>query len=220
MHSTTTATLVAGDGEGSSSLGIDARVGVLVETVTLADLDLDLIGTSSEVGVALDVPGDVVLANSLSIVDLLVSLSLNITRGLDKDGDETGSSGVDDGVQGLNGEGGSNGSRGGGDGDRGEGHSSAIDLGTGVELLAVPDGIGVSSAWLTVLVGTKCMIGIRKKKKKIKGMREKHARKKEIEKRKVKMHVLVNDVDELLDSDEIAEEITGNVEDLVGDEVA
>lgn len=73
------------------------------------------------------------------------------TRGEDGNSEVTGTSGVVDGVQGLDGEGGSNGSRGGGHGEGSEGDRSTIDLSTSVELLAVPDGVGVGSANALVL---------------------------------------------------------------------
>jgi len=155
-------------------LGIDTRVGVFVKTITLADLNLDSVGSSSEVGVGLDIPLNVVLTGGLSVVDLLITLSLT-TRGDDGNSEETRASSVGDGVQSLDLEGGSDGTRRGGHSDGGEGDSSSINLGAGVELLAVPDGIGVS---------------------------------------------LVNDVNELLDSNKIAKEVASNIEDSVGDKVA
>jgi len=171
----TKATLVASDGEGGSAFSIDSGVGVLVETVTLADLNINTIGTIGEVGVRLDLPGDVILARLLSVGDLAVSLRLTVVRGEEGDGDESRAGLVEDGVQGGHSEGGSDGTRGGGDGERGDGNSSSVNLNASVELLAVPDGIRVS---------------------------------------------LVDDVHELLDSNKVAKEVTGNIKDRVGNEVA
>lgn len=54
-------------------MGIDTRVGVSVEAVTLTDLDLDGIGTSGEVRVRLDIPLNGVVSGGLSVLNLLIT---------------------------------------------------------------------------------------------------------------------------------------------------
>jgi len=168
------ATLVSGDGEVGGDGGIHSGEGVLVEAVTLTQSEDNFVGSSSVVGVGLYLEGQLILADGDSVGELLSALGLSV-GGNEVNNDETRASGVGDLVLGSDGEGGSNGSRLGGRGDTSERSSSASNLGAGVELLAVPDGIGVS---------------------------------------------MVDDLDELLNSNIVADKVASNIKNLAGEEVA
>jgi len=144
-----------------------------VLAVTLADGKRDGVGSASEVGVGGEVKLEVVLSGGISVEELFSAL-INVGS-IKVNAYDTRASSVDDGVQGLDGELLSNRARGGRDREGGNVDSSVKDLGAGVELLAVPDGVGIS---------------------------------------------VVNDLDEFLDANEVAEEVTSNIEDLAGEEVA